>query len=98
MRYVIPLQSTEVEALEQQYQHSPTHRERQRCQALLLSNKGNNVKALSELFGAERDTIQAWLKRWEKTAGQSIEFRLASLLDAPRSGRPSRLEYLKKKS
>ena len=96
MRYVIPLQSTEVDALEKHYRHSPSHRERQRCQALLLSNKGHNVKALSELFGAERDTIQAWLKRWEKTVGQSIALRLASLLDAPRSGRPPRLEYIKK--
>ena len=98
MRYVIPLQATEISALEKHYRHSPNHRERQRCQALLMSNKGQNIKALSELFCAERDTIHAWLKRWEKTAGQSIELRLASLLDAPRSGRPSLLGYEKKKN
>jgi transposase len=97
MKYVTPLLETEIMALEHHYQHGTNHRERQRCQALLLSNKGHNIKMLSELFSVDRDTIHNWIKRWENSKSDASE-RLLSLSDAPRSGRPSRLDDTQKKS
>lgn len=73
MKYVIPLLETEIMVLEHHYQHGTSHRERQRCQALLLSNKGHNIKMLSELFSADRDTIHSWIKRWERSKGEASE-------------------------
>jgi transposase len=97
MRYVKTLLPSEIQQLEYHYHHSSNHRERQRCQALLLSNKGKNIKALSELFSTDRDTILAWIKRWEKTENLDSMNRLEFLSDAPRSGRPSKLSDSKKK-
>jgi transposase len=97
MKYVASLLEIEITVLEYHYQHGTNHRERQRCQALLLSNKGHNIKMLSELFSVDRDTIHSWIKRWENSKGEASA-RLLSLSDAPRSGRPSQLDDTQKKS
>ncbi len=97
MKYVTPLLETEIIVLEHHYQHGTNHRERQRCQALLLSNKGRNIKMLSELFSVERDTIHHWIKRWENSKSDASE-RLLSLCDAPRSGCPSQFDDTPKKN
>ena len=62
-----------------------TLRVRQRAHALLLSAKGYQLDALADIFEVDRDTVSAWIEAWTATG-------FAALEDAPRSGRPPRLD------
>lgn len=84
MKLVTPLSDADRAALEAIYRQGATHRERQRAQSILLSARGYGLEQLSDILAADRDTIRRWLVRWE-TAG------LAGLSDAPRSGRPHKM-------
>lgn len=53
-----------------------------RSQVLLKLDQGESVTALAEEFGVTRQTLYNWKQRWE-LSGQE------SLVDQPRSGRPS---------
>lgn len=55
MRFV-KLTQEQVDQLAQLYRESGNHRERQRAQALLLSNRGYTMEQLAELFVVDRDT------------------------------------------
>jgi transposase len=56
---------------------------------LILSSRGYRIEALAEMFEIDRDTISAWLKRWEKR--QANESVISVLSDAQKSGRPSKI-------
>jgi len=58
-----------------------SERVRDRCHALLLSDKGYDINSLSDIFSVRRDTISNWISRWN-TEGK------AGLLDKDKSGRP----------
>jgi transposase len=92
MRFV-KLTQEQVNQLEQLYRESGNHRERQRAQALLLSNRGYTMEQLAELFVVDRDTISNWFTSW--TQQQTKEE--IGLQDAARSGRPSGLSAAEKK-
>ncbi len=55
MRFV-KLTQEQQEQVEKLYRESDNHRERQRAQALLLSNRGYRMEQLAELFSVDRDT------------------------------------------
>jgi transposase len=64
MRY-IELSTTEKETLENGHRnHSKSHF-RQRCQALMLSNEGWQVKQIAELNHVRTRTIYTWMNRWQ---------------------------------
>ncbi len=65
MRFV-KLTQEQQEQLERLYRESDNHRERQRAQALLLSNRGYRMEQLADLFSADRDTVSNWFGSWEK--------------------------------
>ena len=61
-----------------------------RAQALLLSHKGYKLKVIADICQVDRDTISHWFTGWE-------QHKMASLSDAQRLGRPSRLSEQEKK-
>lgn len=94
MRY-IQLTSQQRQQLTQLYKTSPDHRERQRAHALLLSQRNYSIPDLADLFEVDRETICRWMDRWQHEVANTAE--AFSLLDQPRSGRPSLLSDDQKK-
>lgn len=63
MRY-LKLESLERETLEQCYRNHSKFHVRQRCQALLLSDEGWQVKDIAKLFKVRTRTVYDWMNRW----------------------------------
>lgn len=80
----VTLSQAEREVLRQAHKSAPTHRERQRAHAVLLSAKGYRLDQLSDIFEADRDTISRWLDDWQEQG-------IIGLSDASKPGRPSKL-------
>jgi hypothetical protein len=87
----IRLSEPEIEQLETELRKSPIHRVRIRCQALLWSHQGKDRVTIAELLDVQADTVSGWFNRW-------AEQKLSSLVDLPKSGRPSILSTVEKKS
>jgi len=67
--------------LEDLYRHHASFALRQRAPAIRLNAKGFTIPPLHDIFGVDRDTVSAWITRFE-------QFGIDGLRDAPRSGRP----------
>lgn len=80
-RFVTPLTETERKELKEVYRTHPNARARTRAHALLLSERKYSIDQIADIFEVDRDTVAAWLDRWETD-------RLNSLDDGDRSGRP----------
>lgn len=78
------LEAEEVRELEHLRRQGSSHRERVRAHAVLLSSQGFSLELLASIFFVDRDTVSAWLDRFE-------EGGVAAVQDAPRPGRPSKL-------
>lgn len=59
--------------------------EQQRARMVLLSTEGLPASVIGERVGATTETVGKWRKRFEQS-------RIAGLTDAPRSGRPRRID------
>ncbi len=89
MKYIKNLDSKSKCYLYELIRTSQSFKVRQRAHAILLSAKRHKIDELAEIFDVDRDTISEWFKRWEKGG-------MASLKDAPRSGRPTRKSETKR--
>ena len=87
----IHLAESELAQLELLWKTSDVARTRNRCHAVLLSHQGFNVKQLSKIFMVERQTISAWLDRWESDG-------LSGLDDLPGRGRKPIFSEAEKKN
>ncbi|MDZ7935980.1 MAG: helix-turn-helix domain-containing protein, partial [Emticicia sp.] len=76
--------------LEEAVRKSSTFRVRRRSQALLWSSQGKDRATIAELLDVRLDTVSSWFNRWTTN---SVE----SLIDLPKSGRPSILSTAEKK-
>ncbi len=85
MKFVAALSDADRTDLEQAYHEAPAHRQRQRAQAVLLSARRYTLDQLADLFQTHRDTVSGWLGDWQAQG-------LAGLQDAPKSGRPPKLD------
>ena len=85
MRFVSSLTEEQTQALRELHKSSSTHRARQRAHAVLLSAKGYTLTQLADIFDLDRDTISQWLTVWERQGN-------AALSDAPKPGRPCKLD------
>ena len=85
MKFVRALTETETQALRQLHKTGPTHRERQRAHALLLSAKGYTLEQLADIFDLDRDTLSQWIDVFHAQG-------ITALGDAPKSGRPRKLD------
>ena len=85
MKFVRALTPAETHALVPLHKNGATHRERQRAHALLLNAKGYPLKQLADIFDLDRDTLSQWLVAFQERGA-------AALADAPKSGRPPKLD------
>ncbi len=85
MKFIPPLTPAQKCALQELHKSGPAHRERQRAQAVLLSSRGYKIDQLADLFECDRDTISQWLDAF-------LGGGAAALGDAPRPGRPPKIE------
>jgi hypothetical protein len=89
-RFITELSANEKTALEQLVKTGITHRERQRAQAILWSNKGKDMQVLLEWLKIDRDTLSSWFTRWQ-TLG------IGGLKDKPKSGRRKKISQEEEK-
>ena len=84
MKFVQPLTGGQEAALQDVFKNGSSHRQRQRSQAVLLSAKGYTLDLLADILEADRDTISGWLDQWQQHGFDGLR-------DAPKPGRPSKL-------
>jgi transposase len=84
VRYVRPLTESQRHTLAEIMKHDATSRARIRAHGIVLSAQGMKIKEIAKIYQVDRDTVSAWIKKWEQTG-------VASLYDKPRSGRPPKL-------
>lgn len=72
-------------SLQAMYQHHGNYYTRLRAHSVLLSSDGWNVREIAKILGVNRQSVASWLHAWEAQG-------LCGLIEAPRSGRPKRLD------
>jgi transposase len=85
MKFVPALTETDKEALTHLHSDGPTHRQRQRAQAVLLSAKGYTLEQIADVLDAGRNTVSGWLDQWQAQG-------LDGLCDAPKPGRRHKID------
>lgn len=71
--------------LEQEWKSSPAHAVRSRAHAILLSAQRYSIVEIAQILGVSYETVEDWFTRWN-------DKRRDGLRDAPRSGRPPKLD------
>ncbi len=87
MKFVSPLTEADRTALEKAHRGGTTHRQRQRAQAILFSAKGFTLEQIALACDVHRDTVSGWLDQWQA-------YGLRGLQDAPKTGRPPKVDAL----
>ncbi len=80
--FVKPLDAKQRTTLKQLMQTHPNHRVRMRTHAVLLSDCRYSIDQIADIFEVDRDTVRAWLARWDDDDTEGLE-------DDPRAGRPA---------
>jgi transposase len=62
----IKLNPEEILTLQEGHKNHPCYQVRNRCQCLLLSHQGKEVKELATIFSVIPLTIYSWFYRWEE--------------------------------
>ena len=86
----IPLTTAHVRQLERVVATGAHFRERHRAQAVLSHSRGLTLKQLAAAYAVDRDTVRAWLTRFEHGG-------TAALAEGHRAGRPPKLDAPAKK-
>jgi len=89
VRYVRPLTENQRHTLAEIMKHDAAPRARVRAHSLLLSEQRMQIKEIAKIYQVDRDTVAAWIKKWEQMG-------VESLYDKPRSGRPPKLTLAEK--
>lgn len=76
----ITLTETEVVTLREGYRNVSHHQFKSRCHCLLLSNEGNDMATLKDIFNVSHPTITNWFDAWESKG-------IAGLRNKPGQGR-----------
>ena len=84
-KFVPPLTEPDRAALERTWRRGASHRERQRAQAVLLSDRGYTLEQLADILCADRDAVSRWLDAWRERGHEG-------LAEAPRPGRPPKID------
>src|SRR5947209_15826876 len=83
-RSIKPLSAEQRTTLKQLMQAHPNHRVRMRAHAVLLSDRRYSLDQIADIFEVDRDTVRAWLMRWDDDHTDGLD-------DDPRPGRPATL-------
>jgi transposase len=62
----IQLNQEEILTLQEGHKNHPCYQVRNRCQCLLLSHQGKEVKELATIFSVIPLTVYSWFYRWEE--------------------------------
>ena len=81
MKFVNPLNETEIETLQAMHRYHPSRRARLRSHCLLLSHQEYSLNDIARFYRVSRRRVSVWIDRWH-------DLGLAGLYDQPRSGRP----------
>ena len=84
------LSAAQVQQLEAVAATGAHPRERKRAQAVLSHSRGLSLNQLAAAYAVDRDTVRAWLTRFEQGG-------VAALAEGHRSGRPPKLVPAAKK-
>ncbi|MCP4523830.1 MAG: helix-turn-helix domain-containing protein, partial [Candidatus Gracilibacteria bacterium] len=74
MRYISLTEGEEL-TLEKGHKHHLSKDFRNRCQALLMSYRGIQVKHISSIFQVRTRTIYTWMDRWESEGISGLMIR-----------------------
>lgn len=80
-RFIDSLTETQRKELKEVCRTHSNVRARTRAHALLLSERKYSIDQIADIFEVDRDTVAAWLDRWEAAQFDSLD-------DGDRSGRP----------
>ena len=81
MKFVKPLNETEIETLQAMHHYHPSRRARMRAHCILLSHQHYSINDMARLYQISRRRVSAWINRWQDAG-------LVGLYDQPRCGRP----------
>lgn len=81
----ISLTAADVTQLEHTAALGKHPRQRRRAQAVLSHHRGLSIPQLATAYAVDRDTVRAWLTRFEQGG-------VAALAEGARSGRPPKLD------
>lgn len=73
MRYIKDITDKQREDLAKIHKDSKSYQERNRCQAILLSNQGYQVQALASIFQVSELSIYKWFDRFEKSGVEGLK-------------------------
>ncbi len=83
-RFIKSLSSEQQRSLNHIMRSHPSYRTRTRAHAILLSARDYSINQIADIFAVDRETVTAWLARWEESATDGLD-------DEPKSGRPATL-------
>jgi transposase len=81
MKYVNPLNDSEIETLHHMHHSHPSSRARLRAHCILLSHQRYTIPHIARVYQVNRRRVSVWIDRWHS-------WGLVGLYDRPRSGRP----------
>ena len=84
MKYVTPLNDTEIQTLHEMHRSHPSRRARMRAHSLLLSHQGVSIPHIARIYQVDRRSVSGWIDRWHLRG-------LVGLYDQPGAGRPPTL-------
>ena len=79
------LTAADVTHLEHTAERGEHPRQRRRAQTVLSHHRGLSIPQLATAYAVDRDTVRAWLPRFEQGG-------VAALAEGARSGRPPKLD------
>lgn len=82
--FIENLNDTETSTLKEGWKNGKNYAFRNRCQCILMSEKGYDAEALARLFSVRIRTIYSWLNNWKK-------YGVIGLITKPGQGRKPRL-------
>jgi transposase len=81
MKFVTPLNETEIETLQAMHHYHPSRRARMRAHCIILSHQHYPINDIARFYQVSRRRVSAWIDRWQDSG-------LVGLYDQPRDGRP----------
>lgn len=89
-RFIESLSEEQEQQLQRIRDTGKTKRVRHRAHAVLLSHSGKTIREIAEIFQVDRNTVSAWLDRWDKLG-------IDGLADQPHTGAPPKLTEAEQK-
>jgi transposase len=80
MKFVKPLNTTEIATLQAMHGYHPSRRARMRAHCMLLSHQHYQLHEIARFYQVSRRRVSNWINRWH-------DWGLVGLYDQPRRGR-----------